>query len=181
MAYQPELIGGHVALDLLNTVSWRLDPARTVDRIATPEALSIWCAAVALSGPVTAEPERVAAVREVVYGVLLPRARGIEPADLGELQRLLVGALGRAAAVGVRPLDWVGAGLADELVLAAGRLVEREDLARLRECQDEGCGWLFLDRSKNGSRRWCSSGDCGNRARAKRHYQRLHPSTGVPL
>lgn len=179
MAYQPELIGGHLVLDLLNTVSWRLDPARTIDRIATPEALAIWCGAVGLKEPAD-EFARVAEVREIVYRAVAPVARGLESADLSELQRLLVGALGRATPAGVRPLDWVGGGLVDELVLAAGRLVEREDLGRLRECQDSGCGWLFLDRSKNGSRRWCSSGDCGNRARAKRHYQRLHPSAGRP-
>jgi predicted RNA-binding Zn ribbon-like protein len=181
MAYQPELIGGHTALDLLNTVSWRLDPSRTIDRVATSEALAIWCGAVGfadLPSEVPAPLERVAAVREVVYGAVLPVARGMESADLGELQGLLVGALERATLRGVRPLDWVGADLVDELVLAAGRLVEREDLGRLRECQDSGCGWLFLDRSKNGSRRWCSSGDCGNRARAKRHYERLHGGTG---
>ncbi|GAA3573019.1 CGNR zinc finger domain-containing protein [Kribbella ginsengisoli] len=178
MAYQPELIGGHVALDLLNTISWRLDPSRTIDRIATPEALAIWCAAVGLSGS-DGQLERVVAVREVVYGAVLPIAREMKAGDLAELQRPLVGALERATPTGARPLDWVGADLVDELVMAAGRLVEREDLGRLRECQDSGCGWLFLDRSKNGSRRWCSSGDCGNRARARRHYQRLHPGTGV--
>ncbi|MFI5713082.1 CGNR zinc finger domain-containing protein [Kribbella sp. NPDC051620] len=187
MTYQPELIGGHVALDLLNTVSWRLDPARTIDRIATPEALAIWCGAIGfadlLSGAdvsAAAQLGRVAAVREVVYRAMVPVARGLEPVELGAVQRLLVGALGRATPRGLRPLDWVGADLVDELVLAAGRLVEREDLGRLRECQDAGCGWLFLDRSKNGSRRWCSSGDCGNRARAKRHYERLHGGTGRP-
>ncbi|MFB6721804.1 CGNR zinc finger domain-containing protein [Kribbella sp. NPDC056345] len=171
MLYQPELIGGHVALDLLNTVSWRLEPSRTVDRIATPEALATWCAAVGLSGDST--PERVASVRGTLYDVLVPIARRTGPGDPRELQVLLTRALGRATPAGVRPLDWVGADLVDELVLAGGRLLEREDLGRLRECQDDGCGWLFLDRSKNGSRRWCSSGDCGNRARAKRHYERV--------
>jgi predicted RNA-binding Zn ribbon-like protein len=179
MTYQPELIAGHVALDLLNTVSWRLDPTRTIDRIATPEALASWCAAVGLSGA-AGQLERVVAVREVVYGAVLPVARGMGPGDLTALQRLLAPALKRAAPTGLRPLDWTAADLVDELVLAAGRLMEREDLARLRECQDSGCGWLFLDRSKNGSRRWCSSGDCGNRARAKRHYERLHGGTGRP-
>ena len=73
------------------------------------------------------------------------------------------------------PLDWsTGLGsvhdVADELGLHVWRLLEREDAARLRQCQDGACGWLFLDRTKNASRVWCSSGDCGNRARARRHY-----------
>ena len=41
--------------------------------------------------------------------------------------------------------------------------------ARLRCCANEACGWLFLDDSKAGTRRWCSMSDCGNRAKARRH------------
>jgi len=188
MPYQPELIGGHVALDLLNTISWRLEPSRTIDRIATPDALARWSAAVNLSGD--GELEQVAAVRATVYDAVLPIAREGGTGDLShtatgersplrELQALLAAAIGRATPAGPRPLDWTGADLVDELVLAAGRLLEREDLSKLRECQDGGCGWLFLDRSKNGSRRWCSSGDCGNRARAKRHYERVRAGRQV--
>jgi predicted RNA-binding Zn ribbon-like protein len=39
---------------------------------------------------------------------------------------------------------------------------------RLRECASETCGWLFVDESKNHSRRWCSMRDCGNRAKVRR-------------
>jgi predicted RNA-binding Zn ribbon-like protein len=39
-------------------------------------------------------------------------------------------------------------------------------------CPGEGCGWLFFDASKNRSRRWCAMEDCGNRAKARRHYRR---------
>jgi len=39
-------------------------------------------------------------------------------------------------------------------------------------CPGEGCGWLFFDTSKNRSRRWCAMEDCGNRAKARRHYRR---------
>src|SRR3954453_21319415 len=106
MAYQPELIGGHIALDLLNTVSWRLDPARIIDRISTPEELATWCAAVGLADAPRVEREWVVALREIVYDALLPIARGMQPTDLSGLQRLLVQALGRATPVAVRPLDW---------------------------------------------------------------------------
>ncbi|GAA1589987.1 CGNR zinc finger domain-containing protein [Kribbella sancticallisti] len=175
MGYQPELIGGHVALDLVNTVSWRLDDARWIDRITSTSALADWCTAVGLVyRPGTLQQVRT--VREVVYGVLLPLARGNEPAkaDLSALRGLVAGALAEARPKGIQPLDWEAADLPAALALAAARLLEHEDLGRLHECQDGDCGWLFLDRSKNGSRRWCSSGDCGNRARARRHYQRTH-------
>jgi predicted RNA-binding Zn ribbon-like protein len=43
----------------------------------------------------------------------------------------------------------------------------------MRQCADaKGCGWLFLDESRAGTRRWCSMGECGNRAKAHRHYLR---------
>ena len=45
--------------------------------------------------------------------------------------------------------------------------------ARVKECDGETCGWLFLDTSKNHSRRWCEMKDCGNRAKARRHYKKL--------
>ena len=40
--------------------------------------------------------------------------------------------------------------------------------SRIRVCAAEGCGWAYLDTSKNGSRRWCSMRLCGNREKAKR-------------
>jgi predicted RNA-binding Zn ribbon-like protein len=56
---------------------------------------------------------------------------------------------------------------------AADLLATPDQLARVGQCQDDrGCGWLFLDLTKNHSRRWCAMDDCGNRAKAKRHYER---------
>jgi predicted RNA-binding Zn ribbon-like protein len=43
---------------------------------------------------------------------------------------------------------------------------------RVHQCANPECGWLFLDNSKSGNRRWCSMNACGNRAKAHRHYQR---------
>jgi predicted RNA-binding Zn ribbon-like protein len=52
-------------------------------------------------------------------------------------------------------------------------LLTSAELTRVKECPGLGdCGWLFLDTSKNGSRRWCSMEGCGNRAKGRRHYQR---------
>ena len=41
---------------------------------------------------------------------------------------------------------------------------------RLGVCADEECRWAFIDTSKRGDRIWCSSADCGNRHRARRHH-----------
>lgn len=56
------------------------------------------------------------------------------------------------------------------VVLAAADLLTAGEPARLKECGGHDCSWLFLDQSKNRSRRWCSMQDCGNRVKAKRHY-----------
>lgn len=55
---------------------------------------------------------------------------------------------------------------------SAAELLTSGDLRQLRECAGSGCTWLFLDHSRNRSRRWCSMETCGNRAKARRHYQR---------
>ena len=49
---------------------------------------------------------------------------------------------------------------------------------RVKECDNETCRWLFVDMSKNRSRRWCDMKDCGNRAKARRHYRRTRRSEG---
>lgn len=45
-------------------------------------------------------------------------------------------------------------------------------LGRVHQCASNECGWLFIDMSRNHSRRWCDMKDCGNVAKARRHYQR---------
>jgi predicted RNA-binding Zn ribbon-like protein len=190
-----EAIGGHPALDLVNTVAWRHDPARTVDRLADGPALVTWAAFVGLLDDAREatfrtelqhDPDaghrvaaRVRRDRERLHRVLQPMAVGEQPAgaDVAVLHRGLLAALGRAGLDTVMPLEWSTglpsvSDLPDELALATWRLLQLEDSQRLRQCRDDDCGWLFLDRTKNRSRVWCSSADCGNRTRARRHYQR---------
>ena len=62
------------------------------------------------------------------------------------------------------------------VVRSAADLLTSTDLERVRTCDSERCGWIFLDTSRNHSRRWCSMNDCGNRAKARRHYQRRRPT-----
>ena len=172
-----EAIGGHPALDLVNTVSWRLDQSRTVDRLPNAAELVRWAEFVGLGdgGRATdAAAAEARILRERLYRVVRPLAIGAEPAakDVDGIRGSLVGALGRAKVESLMPLELSAADLVDRLALEAWRLLEREDVGRLRECQASYCGWLFLDRTKNASRLWCSSADCGNRARARRHYAR---------
>ena len=58
-------------------------------------------------------------------------------------------------------------------VVSAAELLTSTELDRVRECAGERCAWLFLDHSKNQSRRWCDMTVCGNRTKARRHYARV--------
>lgn len=65
---------------------------------------------------------------------------------------------------------------------AAGLLISPGTLSRLRHCAGERCDWLFIDNSRNHSRRWCSMSGCGNRAKAKRSYARKkRAAPGLPI
>lgn len=55
---------------------------------------------------------------------------------------------------------------------AATQLATSSGLERVRSCPGQDCGWLFLDTSKAGRRRWCSMAICGNRMKTKRHRAR---------
>jgi predicted RNA-binding Zn ribbon-like protein len=61
--------------------------------------------------------------------------------------------------------------LASVLWSAADLLLARND-RRIRQCANEKCRFLFIDESKNGTRRWCDMSSCGNRAKARRHLLR---------
>jgi predicted RNA-binding Zn ribbon-like protein len=58
------------------------------------------------------------------------------------------------------------------LVRSAADLLVAPELRRVKKCGDPACGWLFLDTSRNLSRRWCDMRDCGNRAKASRFYKK---------
>jgi len=55
---------------------------------------------------------------------------------------------------------------------AAGDLLVSKQLDQVRLCASETCDWLFLDTSRNRMRRWCEMKTCGNRDKARRHYER---------
>lgn len=203
-----KLVGGRLCLDFVNTVDWRgtdhpkewltsFDEfvqwavhAGAIDR-RTAEALM---AAGRARPAEAAEALREAlALREAMYRIFSAVAAGREaPADdLEHLNRALARALPHRR-LRARPggFDWAWE---DEhatawdrplrpILISAAELLTSPDLARVRRCADHECGWLFLDRSRNRSRRWCAMKDCGNRAKARRHYRRKRgrPASAEP-
>lgn len=186
-----------LCLDFANTLAWRGSaPSESLHGLAD---LVQWCASSGglLAGAIDGDgdwaechPARAAAIfrgamalREAIYRIFHAVARGGAPAeqDLSELNQALKDTPARSA------LQRIGAGfgwlvegtrLANAPALlapalwSAGDLLTGPQLARVRECANDKCLWLFLDESKNGTRRWCSMSACGNRAKAHRHYTR---------
>ncbi|WP_433537335.1 CGNR zinc finger domain-containing protein [Micromonospora sp. CA-249363] len=192
-AYVWSRIGGHLALDLCNTMSWRLDAARRIDRLADPADLVNWFATVvgeADRGPLMndlvdrpAEADRaleaVRRLRDTTVRVVDAQVDGdpADPADLASITTAWRRALGVATFPARLPLAAVVdpttvPALVSYLALSVVDLVNHPDPSRLRRCDGEGCGWLFLDSTRNRSRRWCDPLDCGNRARVRNYVQR---------
>ncbi len=71
--------------------------------------------------------------------------------------------------------DW----LIVPVALSAAALLTSPDLAAVRACEGDGCGWLFLDSSPGSRRRWCAMEPCGNRIKARSHYLR-HRAKSAP-
>jgi predicted RNA-binding Zn ribbon-like protein len=188
-----KFIGGHPALDLVNTADWttagpraeRLpDGARWVDWAEASGIIGAQAAArlraTARRDPASAGRAltRVLAARGLLQRILTARARGVLPraTDLREFNNLLRQALARLeltpAGRGVT-LTWRGldAGLDAALspvLWAAARLLDSTDAERIRVCDGADCGWMYLDRSRNGLRRWCEMSTCGTREKNRR-------------
>ncbi|HET7009888.1 MAG TPA: ABATE domain-containing protein [Anaerolineales bacterium] len=130
--------------------------------------------------------ERALHLREAIYRICVAHLhRQAPPAkDLDRLNRELEVAHRHLRLSGSRDgfhLVWADDAPRLDRVLwhvarsAADLLTSAEWLSRLGQCADDrGCGWLFLDASRNRSRRWCDIKDCGNRAKQRRHYARSH-------
>lgn len=187
--YRFDRVGGHPALDFLNTVhDWTTHPLRDHltsfdDAVSFGEAAGVLTRAEArrLAGREDrAELARLAALRAVLQRVAAALVAGRAPGvpDLEALAATAAEVAGatrfRRASGGLRrtiTIDDAGtAVLRLRLADAALTLLTTGDPERLKSCP--ACGWFFLDTSKNRSRRWCSMSTCGASAKAKRYYRR---------
>ncbi len=213
-AGQFELTGGAVCLDFANTVDNRPTAALEQleiygDLVRWAEQAEVISAGQGevLRAEAARRPEAARAalagaraLREAIYTVFSAVAAGrevpAEPLALlnaalpPSLARLRLAAPARDSAPGT-PFGWQWDlddhaldGLLGPLVESAADLLTSPDLARVRECEADNCGWLFIDRSRNRSRRWCDMAVCGNRAKARRYQARTRtvvfpsPETG---
>ncbi len=186
------IVGGHPALDLVNTVGFRRGKVGR-DYLTSYEDLLVWATrqglldeaeAAALRGAARVDTQAAAAalsrarqLRECLWRIWTGAQDGTGP---GEADLMLLAAdvtLGQQA----RAPEWTGGGLAwrwtdhagldavtARVALEAAELLAGEGLHRVRECEGRHCGWLFLDATRNRSRRWCIAEECGSLARVTR-------------
>jgi predicted RNA-binding Zn ribbon-like protein len=196
--YRWTFIGGHLALDLCNTMSWRVDPARRIDRLAEPELLLDWFAVATHLAPKRrrgisqAPPEEaekaLRAVRELRDALIRVLDAELDQAPMPAADVDLIATAWRkalAVATTAERLPWswqvapaAPADLVHVLALSAAELLHRPDQSGLRRCDGDGCAWFFLDTTRNHSRRWCDPQDCGNRARVRAYSERTRARAG---
>jgi predicted RNA-binding Zn ribbon-like protein len=147
--------------------------------------------AAAAQNPAAAQAalERAIALREAIYRIFSAAAVGrpVADADLALLNRWLAEGLGRLQLASTEEgfaWQWQADNTALHQMLwpaaqSAAELLASAELDRVKECADDrGCGWLFLDTSRNGTRRWCSMQSCGNRAKVRRHRRQQTTEEG---
>ncbi len=194
-----ELNAGRLCLDFTNTVRAR-PLSDKIDLISSYEDLLAWArqatiltpGEAATLGEAAREQPRAAAdalaqalqLREALYGVFSARAAGLPApaADLRTINKAIGKAMTRAGPESLRRrAGSSGAGptlplgvdrVAWWVARSASELLTSRDLTGVRECAGYDCGRLFMDGTKNRSRRWCDMASCGNRAKGRRHYER---------
>lgn len=186
-----ELIGGHPALDLVNTLDWRFRDSGPEELLTNYADVVRFTEQSGLMNPLDARrllrnvPENkadkivtaVREVREALAEILYATVGGDNPS--ASSVRKLEAHLNEAGAQ--QQLHWKGAKLEWELpqspslagplwllTLIAGQFITSDQMQLLRECGNDECRWLFVDTSKNHSRRWCDMKICGNRMKARR-------------
>jgi predicted RNA-binding Zn ribbon-like protein len=194
-----KLHAGHPALELVNTLDMRFS-AQTVDLIPTYRDLLRLTTQLQLLTAEQArklgrtvreeEARRVLAstveLREALAKLLYGRIDGTRP-PVGQLQILEQqfhsAALHRRLLAGASLLEWSWSGVERQaeiplwmLAQAASDLLVSIDAELIKDCGDPTCRWLFLDVSKNHTRRWCDMKTCGNRMKARRHHARAQES-----
>ena len=190
-----QLLAGHVALDFINTLDNRYSPDGTSELLVSYDDLLAFAEQTTIiSASETRSLRRLPAnekdvalkaareLRELLCRIFASVSRGATPqaADIDILNRFLRQSLRHHTLTAKREqFSWAWEDLRKNasgplwpISHAAAELLVSQDRKLVRECQNGTCRWLFLDKSKNHSRRWCDMKICGNRTKSQRYYQR---------
>ena len=187
---QFKFLGGHPALDFVNTVGGRTHASAnryTVDRERLESAADLdafWSAAAAAAAferggrsrrTSREDLERAIELREALYRIFKAVIEGRRPETRDVA--LLNGALPAQKLVFDGPAaSFTGDDALGTIARSAAELLTSPEISRVRACGGESCGWLFLDTSRNRSRQWCDMADCGNVAKVRRFRDRQRES-----
>jgi predicted RNA-binding Zn ribbon-like protein len=190
-----EYSSGSMCLDLANTWGDRSDPAS--DRLMDAHDLLDWAhGAGILSDRERSDLEKLAhreaektvsvfrkalELRDTVFDLCSTTAAGRKPPqhEVAALNAALQTVPRQQLCCGGECCEWEWpAGEPDlrqvlwPVIQDAADLLTSPDVLRIRECGAPDCNWLFIDRSRGGRRKWCDMSTCGNRAKARRYYER---------
>ncbi len=200
-SYVFDLSGGNLCLDFANTVSHRDLPERTAEHLNSVKDLVAFAQQSKLISPKQAAEifvfaqqntqaaerlfQRALILREHIFRVFAAVSQGGTVAD-DDIQAISAAASegmqhrALVAADGSYEWQWSPGGpsmleqILWQIAQSAADLLTSDQLKLVRFCEASDCQWLFLDNSRNRSRRWCDMTICGNREKARRHYQRTH-------
>lgn len=180
-----ETAGGELGLvqAFVNTVDLQDGPEELTD----PNTLRTWLVARGLmdsdQSVGEADLKHAVAVREAMRGIIGGNSgRRVYPVDLATLNEAAAASrLRMRFGPGGRPRlepEAVGAvGAMGRLVATMFSAMQGDEWERLKLCSSDPCRWVFYDRSRNQSSRWCNMASCGNRAKATRfRRKRAQPS-----
>ena len=193
-----EFIGGTLCLDFVNTIDGRGPAGSHQDYLSHYEDLLLWAAQAGLLDDLQVERLRQRAedhsieattvldearlLREAIYHIFSAIHLGQQPAqaDLNLLSHVLSEAMAHARLRYVEGdflWDWPDDDERLQQMLwpvarSAAELLTKTQIERVHLCANDSCGWLFLDTSKNHSRRWCSMETCGNVTKVRKHRKR---------
>lgn len=179
-----KLIGGRLAFDFLNTISWAATDRRH-DWLTSPKNVRLWLEAVGLDAELPirdADIPAIHALRTTIHDVLSPLAHG-QPPSTDAVERLNghIASVGATRRIHPATLAWGWSQAESALDLFRSAVDDAADILvaglrdRVKYCPS--CDWLFEDQTRNGQRRWCDMADCGSRAKSRDYYNRTHKRT----
>ncbi len=184
MVILPSLVANAPCLELVNTVNnWHAPERDLLDDAPSAAAWAVHVFGDEVRGLRPRDLADLRGLRESTHSVFGAVAAGATPPrePLAELLDAHSAGLAIARLVAgetAYTLRWpsplTGADLVGRLAASAVELLTGGPLDRVGECP--GCGWLFLDTSRNGRRSWCSMEMCGSRVKARRYYARHNQS-----
>jgi len=192
-----KLLGGRLCLDFVNTLDWRGTDApqeflKTFDDLVSwsrhvgicsrQEIRKLYRMADQSDAEVKSVLKRAVTLRETIYRLFAASLTERTPVedDLTAFNKDLSRSMKESRITRTKDgFTWDIAGnkmkpswILNPIIRSAAEILVSHELKKVKTCADSACGWLFIDVSRNQSRRWCDMKDCGNRAKATRFYQK---------